>query len=735
MMKSKILDLIRRKGVKELIRENYLLLPLLVLFVVSSFGVYSPPLRFAALQFIGVIAITMYSVAAFYRYTLRSGGDFQYVEVVGALILAINFLVQRTGGLHSFWFGLYLLLMIAVGINYSLRISLLTVVRIALLEGFNALATSFRTDQHFEADRLLLWLLMLVLVAIVGEASLVILKRRLLLAERELESAAVLAEEEARERKKFLPVFARSISAEDPEVGPAGVEPGDCGTDFEDAFLEHLKTALSASHVSFFVRDNTGVFRMGWMAGKDAEFNPDGSFVEGQGLLGYCAKNKSPLIGKRSQGTSARPWRLDFVYLKSGGDLIRAYLAEPVVHAGSVTGVLVADRMESPDREAPAVPEFTPEEERMMKSAVTILELEWKRNQMARAHRQSNELLTTFFRIISRMSATLNVDEVSSLLLKESKALLNYETAAVALVSEDRTSYSLISAEGIEFDPAVRIPSDVKTWTYWSITSAEDALLLSDFQRRTGQMPIYMPNEPPLAVGSLLAIPLGPPSHRYGAFVLTHSQTAQFGSEVQQLLRLLCQHAAVIVENAINHRQMETLAATDELTHLPNHRCFQERIEEEISRSRRSKKPLSLLMVDVDHFKKLNDTYGHPFGDAVLGQLAATMERCLRREDFAARYGGEEFAVVLPDTSREGARQTAERFRTEVSRTVFAYEGNSVQLSISAGIASYPRDATSKEQLIENADRALYVAKRTGRNRIAQYHVIETMQLPIEFSS
>ncbi|MGB7623654.1 MAG: GGDEF domain-containing protein [Terriglobia bacterium] len=733
-MKSKILDLIRRKGIKELLRENYLLLPLFVLFVISSFGVYSPPIRFTAVHFVGVIAITVYSVAAFYRYILRLGGDFQYVEVVGALILAINFLVQLTGGLHSFWFVLYLLLMIAVGINYSLRVSLLTVVRIAVLEGFNALATALRTDQHFESERFLLWLLMLVLVAIVGEASLVILKRRLSQAEKELETAAIRAEEEASERKKFLPVFAQTIASQEAESSSAAAETQDQAGDFEAAFLEHLKVALKAHHVCFFVRDNTGGFRLGWMSGENLEFKEDAFFIEGQGLLGYCAKNKTSLIGRRGPGASARSGRLDFVYLKSGGDLIRAYLAEPIVQSDRAVGVLIADRVEHPDAETSPVPEFTLDEQQMMKSAVAILEMEWKRNQTARAHRQSNELLTTFFRIISKMSSTLNVDEVSALLLKESKALLNYDTAAVALLSEDHNSYSLISAEGVEFDRDLRIPGEVKTWTRWAITSAEDALLLSDFERRTGQMPIYMPNEPPLAVGSLLAIPLGPPSQRLGAFVLTHSQAGQFGNDVQQLLRLLCQHVAVIVENAINHRQMETLAATDELTHLPNHRHFQERIEEEVSRSRRNKKPLSLLMVDLDEFKKMNDTHGHPFGDAVLGQLASILEHCLRREDFAARYGGEEFAVILPDTGREGARQTAERFRAEVSRTVFTHEGNSAHLSISGGIATYPRDATSKEQLIENADRALYVAKRTGRNRIAQYHVIETMQLPIEFS-
>lgn len=734
MMKSKILDLIRRKGIKELLRENYLLLPLLVLFVLSSFGIYSPPLRFSSVQIVGVIAITIYFATAFYRYALHLGGDFQYVEVVGALILAINFLVQLTGGLHSFWFGLYMLLMIAVGINYSLKISLLTVVRIGLLEGFNALATALRTDHHFESDRFLLWLLMLVLVAIAGEASLVVMKRRLAGAEKELEAAALRAEEEARERKKFLPFFAQSMEVG--EAGPAGTaeKARPPGSDFEGAFLEHLKITLNASHVVFFMRESTGVFRLGWASGEGRDIKGDAIFVEGQGLLGYCAKNRTSLIGKRGSSSSARSWRLDFVYLKSGGDSIRAYLAEPILQPGGVVGVLAADRVEE-GSSGVHTEEFTPEDQRMMKSAVSLLEMEWMRSDTARVHRQSNEILTTFFRVIAKMSATLNVDEVASLLVMESKALLNYETAAVALVSEDRSSYSLITAEGIEIDSSVRIPSDAKTWTRWSISSAEDALLISDFHRRKAQMPIYTPDEPPLSVGSLLAIPLGLPSQRRGAFILTHSLPGQFSSEAQQLLRLLSNHAAVIMENAINHRQMETLAVTDELTHLPNHRCFQERIEEEISRSRRNKKPLSLMMVDIDHFKKLNDSFGHPFGDAVLGHLAGILERCLRREDFAARYGGEEFAVVLPDTSREGARQTAERFRSEVSRTVFTHEGNSAHVSISGGIATYPRDATSKEQLIENADRALYVAKRTGRNRIAQYHVIETMQLPIEFSS
>ncbi len=733
-MKSKILELIRRKGVRELLRENYLLIPLLVLFVISSFGVYTRPAHFGWPRIVGVVAIAVYFAAAFYRYVLRLGGDFQYVEVVGALILTINFLVQLTGGVHSFWFGLYMLLMIAVGINYSLRISLLTVFRIGLLEGFNALATALRTDQAFETERFLLWILMLILVAIVGEASMVMLKRRLGGAEKELETKAQREAEEMRERKKYLPVFAQAVSLDESEHPSSATEPDHESPSLEEALLSHFAKTVGASHVGLFLKDMDNRFMLEWGVGSEGTFEEEAFFVEGQGLLGYCAKNGSPLAGKRVPGASARSWKVDFVYLKSGGDSIRSYMVEPVRNGDEVVGILAADRTERMMKAGGRPEEFSSSELEQMKSLAELLELDWQRSRTARAQHKSNEVLTTFFRIIARLSSTLDVNEVAALLVQESRHLLEYETGAVALINQDRETYSLKSPVGLEFNSNEAIPVTSKTWAIWSMDLAEEALLISDFQRRKGQMPIYAPSEPPLEVGSFLAVPLGPAGRRRGVLILTHSQPGQFSVEGHQLLRLLCQHAAVIVENAITHQMMECLAVTDELTQLPNHRCFQDRLEEEISRARRNKKPLSLLMVDIDHFKKINDTYGHRFGDWVLSQLAGVIERCLRREDFAARYGGEEFALILPETTREGARQTAERLKSEVGRTVLAHDGNTTHVSISGGIATFPRDASTKEQLIEHADKALYVAKKAGRNCIAQFHVIETMQLPIEFS-
>lgn len=765
MMKSKTLDLIHQKGVWGLVRENYLLVPLLILFVISSFGFYTRPTEFPPIKVVGVIAIAAYFVAAFYRYVLQHGGDFQYVEFIGALILAINFIVQFTGGLHSPWIVLHTLLMMAVGINYSLRISLLTVVRIGFLEGFNALAVSLRTDRPFEWEHYLWLLLGLVLVAIVGEASMVLLKRRLNAAEGALESAAVRAEEEARERKRFLPILAQSIVGEtavkerSSEIlrgtsegrhrktssrrhgllrrAAAADHPGGVrdDQDFEKTFLNFLKATLHASHVCFFVRDGEGKFSMHWAADHGRELDEKGVFVEGEGVLGYSAKNNVALIGKRPPGSSVHAAHRDFVYLSGGGESVRAYMTQPILQGERVEGLLVADRVEESRTGGASDYEFKDSDQQMMKSAVALLEMEWQKARTAQEDRHSKEILTSFLRLMARISATTDIQAVGTLLLEEWRTVMEYETGALALIVEDGSGYSLVSKVGFELEGEASISNEVKTWTRWAISSADDAFMFSDFRQRKGQMPIYAPSEPPLSVGSFLAIPLGQATRRLGALVLTHGQPGQFTTESEQMLKLLCQHASVIIENAATRRQMEVFAVTDGLTQLPNHRCFQDRLEEEISRARRTQKPLSLLILDIDHFKKFNDSHGHPFGDAVLRHFAGIIERCLRHEDFAGRIGGEEFAILLADSPREGARETAERLRSEVERTLFAHAGNSARITLSGGIATFPRDGGSKDQLVQNAERALFYAKRAGHNRIVQFHVIDAMQLPLEFKS
>ncbi len=170
------------------------------------------------------------------------------------------------------------------------------------------------------------------------------------------------------------------------------------------------------------------------------------------------------------------------------------------------------------------------------------------------------------------------------------------------------------------------------------------------------------------------------------------------------------------------HSELTRLATTDGLTGLYNHRMFQERLTEEIMRAKRYKRKLFILMIDIDHFKKFNDMYGHQTGDEVLKTVARIIKENTRSIDFAARYGGEEFVIILPDTDCKNALTVAERLRKAVENfPFFLKDGTKTKITISIGIACYPEDSVDKDDLIKKADKALYHAKQTGRNRTVLY--------------
>ena len=167
--------------------------------------------------------------------------------------------------------------------------------------------------------------------------------------------------------------------------------------------------------------------------------------------------------------------------------------------------------------------------------------------------------------------------------------------------------------------------------------------------------------------------------------------------------------------------ELERLANTDGLTQVSNHRAFQEALAMETRRCARNKQPMVLLMIDVDHFKSYNDTHGHPAGDKVLVQLCRILQRSLRNTDVVARYGGEEFAVILMDTPLESGVEVAQKLRLAIRQTAFPGARKSQpsgRLTISVGIAGLPVHGTTAAELIAAADRALYDAKRAGRDTV-----------------
>ena len=172
-------------------------------------------------------------------------------------------------------------------------------------------------------------------------------------------------------------------------------------------------------------------------------------------------------------------------------------------------------------------------------------------------------------------------------------------------------------------------------------------------------------------------------------------------------------HAAMAMRNANLLERMQQMAVTDGLTELANRRSFDRSLDRELTRANRTDGRLSVVLLDIDHFKNLNDTYGHVVGDAVLRQVAAALRECGREYDTVARYGGEEFAAVLPGCSSALALQVAERLRRAVEEAV-----TDVPVTASAGVATYPYDGVDAGSLLQAADQALYASKRSGRNTV-----------------
>ncbi len=186
-------------------------------------------------------------------------------------------------------------------------------------------------------------------------------------------------------------------------------------------------------------------------------------------------------------------------------------------------------------------------------------------------------------------------------------------------------------------------------------------------------------------------------------------------------LTQLAARAAFPIQRALAQRDIETLAYSDAMTGLDNFRQFERALRDELGRAERYGRPLSLLMLDIDHFKAFNDTLGHPAGDALLAQIGTVLRNALRSVDRPARYGGEEFAVILPETGADEAGLIAERVRRAVAEAAFALtgtDGGTTRVTISVGFATCPQDARADADLIRCADAALYAAKRSGRNTV-----------------
>ncbi len=214
---------------------------------------------------------------------------------------------------------------------------------------------------------------------------------------------------------------------------------------------------------------------------------------------------------------------------------------------------------------------------------------------------------------------------------------------------------------------------------------------------------------------------------RLGAMLRIKDLHDRLAVKQKELEAVLTRERLLLEKLRKDNAQLKEQATTDPLTHLQNRRSFVQLLQHEFKVAKRYGHSLSLLGLDVDHFKVINDEYGHPSGDYVLKELAVILKRSIRESDIAARTGGEEFSILLPRAGREEACRFAQRIRKACSERVFRVYGRDIHATVSLGSATYPDDAevTHPEMLVYFADQALLHAKETGRDRVVRFHQLD----------
>jgi len=385
--------------------------------------------------------------------------------------------------------------------------------------------------------------------------------------------------------------------------------------------------------------------------------------------------------------------------------------ASDLVKNPIVTGILVADRVE--------VQSFTGDEPQLFETLAQAAAHSILQVRRSLGREESAAEFKAVYAVSDSLARTFEPVAVRSLLLGAAEELVPFDGAAFLILDEQRTRYEIEEAHGwaeeFEGRKVALLPEKgvSDTWAAYALRSFDDQHMLDD----VGSMPILVLDEGRARAASLLFQPLRAANQTIGGLLLTGPKGV-FDVKSGRILGLLANQVAATLHHIRLWRQDKERAARDGLTRLYNRREFSERLAQARAGEERRGGVFALLLLDLDHFKKLNDTYGHPAGDAALRNAARILEQHSRTEDVPARYGGEEFALILQGADEAGALRLAERIRKALEKDELVFEGARIKVTASIGVAQWPRDGRETEALIAAVDRALYAAKQGGRNRV-----------------
>jgi diguanylate cyclase (GGDEF)-like protein len=320
-------------------------------------------------------------------------------------------------------------------------------------------------------------------------------------------------------------------------------------------------------------------------------------------------------------------------------------------------------------------------------------------------------------RLSTKISSNLEKEELLRLIVELFMEVAQVEKGSLMLWHEKKKRLYIAYGRGISEEARKRLRLKSGEGIAGQVFEKKKSIIINDTLKNRSYKPLETKTKLH-KTETLLALPLVAKGEGVGVITLSNKVSRQpFIRRDEELLSTLASHAAIAIQNAMLYEQ----AIHDGLTGLYAHTFFQNYLKQEIMKARRYETPLSLLMLDIDYFKRFNDTYGHPAGDMVLVNIARLLQQAIRGADIAARYGGEEFALILPETDAKGAYLLAERLRKKVEDFDFLKgKKKKVKITVSIGVADY-RKGLRKEVLIGQADQTLYRAKREGRNKVCLF--------------
>jgi diguanylate cyclase (GGDEF)-like protein len=476
-----------------------------------------------------------------------------------------------------------------------------------------------------------------------------------------------------------------------------------------DNFINVIQSKLNAHTVAVLFPTPDNGYSIRRFTSKSENINDKAVIYPGVGVIGSFLKDGLRQLNLHEIVTDSMTL---YYYKKDAG--IRSLMASPVTGGNAERGVVIVDSTE--------VHRFSDEDHSYLSSMAALIGQTVYATYLSTEYKLEHHRIVAMSSIEKEFFRNLSIDSILDKILEIIPFAISCDRLTISLTGTDAGTAVIRRAWGLNSENFSELTFSIQEKTLAGLVYSKNICLFRNFAGNRYETR-YNDGEPVShELSSFIAFPIGVDKCS-GLIMLESLRRDAFTESSRDLLSRLATSAGLAIEKLRILEKANTMATHDGLTGLINHREFQSLLKDEITRSIRYNDPMSLVICDIDFFKKVNDTYGHQFGDTVLREVSNRLKENVREGvDLVARYGGEEFALVLVKTDAERAAETVERIRQQVEQVkIKSPRGENMNVTMSFGIAVFPQHAKLIDALIQKADKALYRAKGNGRNRVEMF--------------